>query len=344
MIFFHFKFNEKHLLINFLWVTLKFFYKPFIFAQMNITNHIQDLLYRYECVILPGFGAFLSQKQSAYIDETSGGFFPPKKVVSFNAQLIKSDGLLANYISEAEKISYPAAVHYITEFVDKLEKSLKTEGRVELENIGEFSYSEEEKLQFEPAEKINFLTDSFGLDQFKTSKVQREIYKEQVEELEEKAPINFTPERRRIPSLLKYAAVAVVALGLGGVAGLNIYSNQVTKHNLAEQQEAQNQLLEQIQQATFVIDNPLPAVTFNVEKQDGDYHIVAGAFRVKENAQKKVDELRGDGFKARLIGANKFGLHQVVYGSLNTRQEALKMLREVKQINSAAWLLVEELK
>lgn len=309
---------------------------------MNITNHIQDLLYRYECVILPGFGAFLSQKQSAYIDETSGGFFPPKKVVSFNSQLIKSDGLLANYISEAEKISYPAAVQRIAEFVDKLENLLKTEGRIELDNIGRLFYSEEEKLQFEPAEKINFLTDSFGLDQFMTGKVQREVYKEQVEGLEEKAPINFTPERR-IPSFLKYAAVAVVALGLGGVAGLNIYSHQVTEHNLAEQQEAQNQLLEQIQQATFVIDNPLPAVTFNVEKQDGNYHIVAGAFRVEENAQKKVDELRADGYKARLIGANKFGLHQVVYGSLEKRVDALKMLREVKQTNSGAWLLVEEL-
>lgn len=310
---------------------------------MNITNHIQDLLYRYECVILPGFGAFLSQRQPAYIKEDTGAFYPPKKVVSFNGQLVKSDGLLANYITEAENISYPAAVNRIAVFVDQLENSLESDGSVELENIGSFSYSNEGNLQFEPLEKLNFLSDSFGLDSFNSAKVNREVYKEQVEELEEKAPINFTPERRKTPAFLKYAAVAVIALGLGGFAGLNIYSDQVTKHNLAEQQEAQDQLQQQIQQATFVIDNPLPAITFNIEKQSGNYHIVAGAFRVEENAVKKVDELRNEGFKARLIDVNKFGLHQVVYESLQTRREALKLLREVKRSNEGAWLLIKEL-
>ena len=310
---------------------------------MNIINHIQDLLYRYECVILPGFGAFLSQRQPAYIEEDTGAFYPPKKLVSFNGQLVKSDGLLANYISEAENISYPAAVNRIVVFVDNLENSLESDGSVELENIGRFSYSAEKNLQFEPVEKLNFLTDSFGLESVNARKINREVYKKQVEELEEKSPINFTPERRKTPALLKYAAVAVIALGLGGFTGLNIYSDQVTKHNLAEQQEAQHQLQEQIQQATFVIDNPLPAITFNIEKQSGNYHIVAGAFRVEENAKKKVEELRTEGYKARLIDVNRFGLHQVVYQSLQTRGEALKLLREVKKSNEGAWLLIQEL-
>lgn len=310
---------------------------------MNIINHIQDLLYRYECVILPGFGAFLSQRQPAYIQKNTGEFYPPKKLVSFNGQLIKSDGLLANYISEAENISYPAAVNRIAFFVDNLENSLNSDGTVELENIGQFSYSEEGNLQFEPVEKLNFLTDSFGLESINAGKVNREVYKKQVEELEEKTPINFTPERRRTPAFLKYAAVAIIALGLGGFTGLNIYSDQVTKHNLAEQQEAQDQLQEQIQQATFVIDNPLPAITFNIEKQSGNYHVVAGAFRVEDNAKKKVEELRNEGYKARLIDVNKFGLHQVVYQSLQTRGEALKVLREVKRSNEGAWLLIQEL-
>jgi hypothetical protein len=172
--------------------------------------------------------------------------------------------------------------------------------------------------------------------------VNREVYKEQVEEIEEKAPFLFTPERRK-SSYLKYAAVGILALGLSGLAGLNIYSDQVSKHNIAEQQEAEGQLQQQIQQATFIIDNPLPAVTFNVEKQSGNYHIVAGAFRVEENAGKKVDELRAEGYKARLIGANKYGLHQVVYASHQTRRDAINMLREVKKTNESAWLLVQEL-
>ncbi|PTX45087.1 sporulation related protein [Christiangramia gaetbulicola] len=309
---------------------------------MNISSHIQDLLYRYECVVLPGFGAFLSQKQSAYIDENSNEFYPPNKVISFNRQLIKNDGLLANYIAEVESVKYNSANNMIQEFVYDLENSLQNDAKAELANIGKFYLDAEDKLQFEPFSEINFLTQSFGLASYKALPVQREVYKKQVEELEEKTPLLFTPERRR-SSILKYAAIGLIALGVSSFAGLNIYSSQVSKHNIAEQQEAENQLHEQIQQATFVIDNPLPAVTFEVEKQSGNYHVVAGAFRVEENAHKKVDELRDAGFKARYIGANKYGLHQVVYSSHQSRRDAINKLYEVKRTNEAAWLLVQEL-
>ncbi|MCH4822531.1 SPOR domain-containing protein [Gramella lutea] len=309
---------------------------------MNISSHIQDLLYRYECVVLPGFGAFLSQKQSAFIDENSKEFFPPNKIISFNRQLIKNDGLLANYIAEVESVKYNVANNMIQEFVFDLENSLQNDAKAELANIGKFYLDNEDKLQFEPFSEINFLTQSFGLGSYQAIPVQREVYKKQVEELEETTPLLFTPEKRR-SSLLKYAAIGLIALGISSFAGLNIYSSQVSKHNIAEQQEAENQLQEQIQQATFVIDNPLPAVTLEIEKQSGNYHIVAGAFRVEENAQKKVDELKVEGHKARLIGANKYGLHQVVYSSHQTRREAINKLYEVKRSNEAAWLLVQEL-
>jgi len=309
---------------------------------MNISNYIQDLLYRYECVVLPGFGAFLTQKQSAYIDKDSNEFYPPNKVISFNKQLMKNDGLLANYITELEDVKYATANNMIQEFVFDLENSLQNEAKAELANIGKFYLDAEDKLQFEPFEKINFLTQSFGLDSYKTIPINREVYKKQAEEIEEKAPLLFTPERRK-SGLLKYAAIGLIALGITSFAGLNIYSSQVSKHNIAEQQEAENQLQQQIQQATFVIDNPLPAVTFEVEKQSGNYHIVAGAFRVEENAQSKVAELKENGFKARYIGENKYGLHQVVYSSHQTRREAINKLYEVKRTNEAAWLLVQEL-
>ena len=310
---------------------------------MTIANYISDLLYRYECVILPGFGAFLTQKKSAHFDESAKAFYPPKKLISFNAQLKKNDGLLANYIADSKEISYPAAVYKIEEFVLQLNHELEKNRKLSLENLGSFTLSEDDILQFEPLKETNYLTEAFGLSDVSAIAVQREVYKKQVQELEEKAPIQFTPERRNSRSYLKYAAVAVVALGLSGFAGLNYYSNQVTEHNVAEQQVAESQLQHQIQEATFVIDNPLPGITFKVTKQSGNYHIVAGAFRVEENALQKVDELKKDGYTARYIGENKYGLHQVVYGSYQTRGEAMQMLRQVKASNDGAWMLIQEL-
>ena len=54
--------------------------------------------------------------------------------------------------------------------------------------------------------------------------------------------------------------------------------------------------------------------------------------------------MKAEGFSPREIGANKYGLHQVVYGSFETREEALAKLREIKKSNNpGAWLLVKEL-
>ncbi len=310
---------------------------------MTIATHISDLLYRYDCVILPGFGAFLTQKESAHYNESDQAFYPPKKRISFNSQLKKSDGLLANYIAELRQVKYSEAVYSIAEYVEKLNQQLAKKQSISLHNLGSFSLSAEGILQFEPVAENNYLTEAFGLNKVEALAVTRTVYKNQVQELEEKAPIWFTPERRNTTPVWKYAAVSLIALGLSGFAGLNIYSNQVTEHNVAEQQAAESQLQQQIQQATFVISNPLPEVTFKVNKQSGNYHIVAGAFRIEENAHQKVEELREDGFKARYIGENRFGLHQVVYGSFQTRPEAMEMLWKAKKTNEGAWMLIEEL-
>ena len=312
------------------------------FVSMAVTKYIHDLLYRYECVILPGFGAFLTQQHSAGIDPSTQKFYPPKKSVSFNRQLVKNDGLLANYIMEAEKIDYNTAIEQINLFVHDLEAVLEKNRTVNLENVGSLTLDKGEKLQFEPAAQVNFLKEAFGLSTFTGNAISREVYKKQVQELEQKAPVAFTPERRS-GRWLRYAAVGLVAIGLSGAAGFNIYSDKVNEHNIAEQQKAVSKLENQIQQATFVINNPLPAVTLKVSKQTGNYHIVAGAFREAQNAAKAVEDLKEQGFKARQIGENRFGLHQVLYSSHESRRDAINELYRVKKSNPGAWLLVEEL-
>jgi hypothetical protein len=99
-----------------------------------------------------------------------------------------------------------------------------------------------------------------------------------------------------------------------------------------------------LQEATFVINSPLAAATLQVEKLIGNYHIVAGAFRVEANSDKKVQQLKDKGFKARKIGVNRYGLHEVVYSSHTDRVEALNTLRTIKRThNRDAWLLVKAL-
>jgi hypothetical protein len=311
---------------------------------MQLETYISDLLYRYDCVTISEFGAFLSHRVSAKLDESSNSFYPPKKVLSFNEQLQHNDGLLPNYIAEVEKIPYEVAVQKIAKYVKTMKSYLIQGETITFNNIGELVLNNEGKINFEPSYQINYLTDAFGLSQFVSSSVSREAYKKEVETIEKVIPITITLEKRKSRPYLKYAAIAVIALTMGGFIASNYYINQIETQNQIAQEEANQQLDTKVQEATFVISNPLPAATLTIEKQSGNYHIVAGAFRVEENSDKKVEQLHAIGFKARKIGMNKYGLHEVVYASYADRLEALKALRKIKNENNPeAWLLVKDL-
>jgi len=311
---------------------------------MQLETYISDLLYRYECVVIPDFGAFLTQRESARLHESTNAFYPPKKVLSFNENIQKNDGLLVHYIADLEKIPFEVALTKIQKRIKSLKSYLIQGETLTFENIGDIFLNDEGKIQFEPSYHLNYLTDAFGLSQFVSPSVTREVYKEEVEELEEVIPLTFTPEKRRSRPYLRYAAVALIALTIGSAGMSKFYVNQIKTHNQLAQEEANKQLEYKIQEATFVIDNPIPAVTLNVEKQSGHYHVVAGAFRVEENSFKKIDQLQKLGYNARKIGVNKYGLHEVVYDSFEDRIEALKALRKIRyNHNKDAWLLVKEL-
>ena len=310
---------------------------------MQLETYISDLLYRYECVTIPNFGSFLTQNTSASINETSNTFYAPKKIISFNEQIQKNDGLLAHYIADVEKIPYEAANKQIEKRV-RILKSYLTQGEtLAFKNIGDLTFNKESKILFEPSNHLNYLTDAFGLTEFTTQNVARETYNKEVKTLEKVTPIAFSSEKQKTKPYLKYAAVAVIALSFGGLIASNFYVNQIEQHNELAQKEATKQLDTQIQQATFNL-NPLPAATLKVTKQTGNYHIVAGAFRFEENCNTIISALKTEGFNARKIGINKYGLHQVVYATYNDRLDALKALKGIKKShNKNAWLLVKEL-
>ena len=70
---------------------------------MIIEHHIAQLLYRYPCVTIPNFGAFLTETISAKIQESNQTFYAPKKVIFFNVNIKNNDGLLANHMVTSDK-------------------------------------------------------------------------------------------------------------------------------------------------------------------------------------------------------------------------------------------------
>ncbi|WP_291137317.1 SPOR domain-containing protein [Flavobacterium sp. UBA7663] len=313
---------------------------------MQIEKHISDLLYRYQCVTVPGFGAFLTETVSAHVTGSASSFFPPKKVVSFNANVKNNDGLLANHVALQEKMSYELAVIKIGDVVNEWTYLLQNRNRVVLKNIGEISVNNEMNWVFEPANTVNYLTDSFGLSSFVSPEITREVLKQEVEALEEKAPIIFTPERKRDYSYLKYAAVFVVMLGAGGFGYKTYYDQQIQTKTLAVQKNVQEKVQQQIQEATFVISAPVEAVELSVAapvEEKMPYHLVAGAYRSEENANKAIAELKAAGFEnAKMLPLNKHNLYPVVYASFKTLEEAQTDRKNIQKTHNAeAWLMIE---
>src|SRR5690606_32931404 len=118
----------------------------------------------------------------------------------------------------------------------------------------------------------------------------------------------------------------------------------VARETFVVESEVQQQIQDKIQEATFFIESPLPAVTLTVKEEKLNYHIVAGVFRSEENAKKACSQLKELGYKARQIDQNRHGLFPVLYGSyadVASAKSALRNIRTTRDVH--AWLLVKEL-
>lgn len=311
---------------------------------MNIQPHIAQLLYRYQCVTVPGFGAFLTEIQSAQIIESAATFSPPKKIISFNVHLQNNDGLLANHIAKIEKTSYEYAVSAIQNEVFNWKKTLQETGLFSIKNLGDFSLNADTNLVFTPYDQTNYLTNSFGLSAFVSPLIKRELFGQKIEALNEENVVQLLPEKRKKTAYLKYAAIFVLGLGLTATASYPVYQDYIANETLIVETAVQKQVQNKIQEATFFIENPIPAVTLTVKEVKMSYHIMAGAFREEKNAQKIFKQLSKQGYKARRIAQNKYGLYPVLYGSYPTFTEAEEAKIEIqKTVNPDAWILVQSL-
>ncbi|GJH39938.1 hypothetical protein RCZ04_04880 [Capnocytophaga sp. HP1101] len=131
----------------------------------DLNVYIEELLYKHQCVIIPKFGAFISNRKSAQMADDKT-FDPPKRELSFNPSLTSNDGLLIKYISEQTGIEYNLVEDYVNLAVEGWKRILQQDQALNLEKIGTLKLVGEGRISFEAADDVNFLTDSFGMAPF----------------------------------------------------------------------------------------------------------------------------------------------------------------------------------
>ena len=131
---------------------------------MNLYSIIYQLVCENDCVIIPGFGGFVTNRFPAEVDFSKQEFYPPCRKVAFNESLSLSDGLLLNYISQNENMTWAEAELAVNAFVAELNSKLADGKTLAFEGLGEFS-RRTGCLVFVP-DAGNLLDESFGLATF----------------------------------------------------------------------------------------------------------------------------------------------------------------------------------
>lgn len=140
---------------------------------MKLDPFISELLYEHDCVIVADFGGFIASRKPASINAALHLMTPPSKVIAFNSFLKQNDGVLANYISRKQGITYSDACKLIGDYV-RISLSALDEGRrVKVENVGILYRDNNEIIQFLPDQNANYLISSFGMSTIHAPVIQR---------------------------------------------------------------------------------------------------------------------------------------------------------------------------
>lgn len=129
----------------------------------HIWNDIKSLLHLHDCVIVPGFGGFVCNREPARIDQVSHLITPPARKVVFNQNLKSNDGLLAGHIAQHSQTTYSQALAMIEETVQQVLEVLHEKKSLDIDLFGNFRLNAEANYVFLPDKRNNYLTSSYGL-------------------------------------------------------------------------------------------------------------------------------------------------------------------------------------
>lgn len=305
---------------------------------MEISQYIKELLLLNDCVIIPEFGGFVANYKPA-INENNQ-FFPPTKEIAFNNKLISNDGLLINYISETEGISYFSARQKLDNFVEETLLNLERNRNVYFEGVGYLHYDSRENLQFEPQLKENLLVESYGLPNFSYEKLYQRQMPKPAFKVEYREPVPVIFQKRKLKKLT-VAIPLLMAMALIPMKNNKEYlskSDMGLWETMIESAPASPSPLQESQAvAQFDASTTTPAT------EEFKYFIIGGSFKNEENANKYIEQLSAKGYTGKNLGIFK-GLHRVAMKGFSTMEEAQKELNSILYQNpqSGVWISANE--
>lgn len=164
----------------------------------EFARHIEVLLLDNDCVIVPGFGGFISHRVSSRRVEEENLFLPPYRTIGFNPAMKLNDGLLVQSYMLAYDASYPEAIKLVESKVEELEGILQSDGEYELHGIGKLRQNIEGQNSFLPLESGILSPSLYGLGSFELLTLDEISHREEEERQAKEAAIAATKKQEPV--------------------------------------------------------------------------------------------------------------------------------------------------
>lgn len=293
---------------------------------MEIERITGRLLTQHDCVIIPGFGGFIANPKGAVIHPGRHTFTPPYKAILFNSSLTANDGLLANALAFEKGISYTVAVTEIEKFVSKAKADLHKRERVIFSELGYLQADFEGNINFAQDLSVNYLFDSFGLDEFQSLPVEVSTTERRFQTKTDRVVVHPAKANRKRVSPRKLLAAASVTL-LFAVAsvlvGIGVKDTQNMAHLFAFLHTERASVKKQ-----EVAKSAQPQVTIKTEMPKMEVPVDDTALELKENEVVEVP-VAPTKIKAPII--EKAHIH-IIAGEYADMDKAEKRAKQLKKL------------
>ncbi len=233
--------------------------------MIELARHIEVLLLNNDCVILPGFGGFVTHYTPAKRDEEENIFLPPMRTIGFNEQLKLNDGLLVQSYMTTYDTSFSDASRIVEKQIDLLVEELYNEGKFSLPNVGELRLSMNHTYDFRPYNERIMTPSLYALDAFeiKTLKQLTQSIESQTTLTEHKREKEFT--------LLNHPIFRNAVAAAAAVAFFFLLSTPAENTDLLKENNHANvvptQWIEELQKHAITL-NPIVLKNNNPSKQE----------------------------------------------------------------------------
>ena len=337
--------------------------------MIELSRHIETLLLENDCVIVPDFGGFVAHYNPATYIEEENIFLPPTRTIGFNSQLKMNDGLLVQSYMAVYGTNFPDATRMVNKEVQNLVACLHENGKVEMPNIGEISYTVHGTCNFTPYDNRMTTPGLYGLDSFEikplaalhkaevrnhlhapsiearpnTETIQgnyaRLLPTEIFEQLEKQSlavtPV-VTPQSSKVQQKAKQTAAAKAQTSKEvkpiAVREVKVKTVETKKAPVVAQPTKPVESKPAVAEAS-----PAAKAAKNVKKP---YHIIVASVGTEKDARATAEQLKKEGYEgaSAIIGNGKM---RVSIESFSTQAEAyrsLQVIREQKAYQNA-WVL-----